>query len=186
MLWHRAIVAPVPVDVATELESRRPRDAVAAFAADPVGDTRTAGATMHSAKRHVLVVYERGRGGEAALAEGAGLVASSAAVLTVVTLAPQDTNPGCTVYSDAYNAGVREQAGAELGEARRLLGAVGGQARYQRLVEGRDPPLEKWVAASAFDLVLLPARRLPYGPRHGTARRLRRSGDCEVRVAARP
>jgi hypothetical protein len=151
-----------------------------------VDDTRMASATAHSAKRQVLVIYQRGRGGAAALAEGARLVASSAAVLTVVTLAPQDNNPGCTVYADAYNAGVRDQACAELGEARRLLGTVGENARYERLVEGRDPPLGKWVAARSFDLVLLPGRRLPYGPRHATARRLRRSGDYEVRVVAGP
>lgn len=149
-----------------------------------IGDTRLARASAHNGKRHVLVLYERGRGGTAALAEGAALAASSAAVLTVVTLAPQDTSPGCTVYGDAYNAGVRDQASAELSEARRLLIARGARARYERLVEGRDPPFEKWVAAGAFDLVLLPARRLPFGPPRKIARRLRRSGGCEVHIAA--
>jgi hypothetical protein len=140
--------------------------------------------TTRGEQRSVLVVYQRGRGGAAALTEGAGLLASSAAMLTVVTFAPQDIHPGCTVYADPYNAAVREQARIELEEARRLLGVLGAEAHYERLVEGRDPPLGEWVAFNGFDLVLLPARRLASGPAHATARWLRRSGNCEVRVLA--
>jgi hypothetical protein len=46
-----------------------------------------------------------------------------------------------------------------------MLISLDTQARYERLVEGRDPPLEKRVVAGAFDLVLLPARRLPFPSR---------------------
>jgi hypothetical protein len=150
--------------------------------ADDMGEVRAAAATPDDATRNVLVLYEPGRCGAAALAEGAAVAASSAATLTVVTLAPQDTNPGCTVYADAYNAGVRDQASAELAEAGRLLSALGTQARYERLVEGRDPPLEEWVARGGFDLVLLPAHRRPFVYRRRAARRLRRSRPCEVRI----
>lgn len=151
-----------------------------------MGAATTSVTTHDDAIRNVLVLYEAGCCGAAALAEGAALVAGSTAVLTVVALAPQDSRPGCTVYAAAYNVAVRDQASADLGEADRLLTARGVTARYELLVEGRDTPFEQWVARRAFDVVLLPARRGPFGRRRSLVRRLRRSPGCEVRLCRDP
>jgi len=130
----------------------------------------------------VLAVYERGRSGAAVLREAAELVEGAAAELTVVTLAPQDGEPpACTVYAEAYNHGVREEAAAELKEAARLLGPSGERGRYERLVEGRDLSLRDR-AAAGFDLVLLPGRRGLRRARHPARRALGRSCDAEIRV----
>jgi hypothetical protein len=132
----------------------------------------------------VLAVYEPGRSGAATLAEAARLIERSDAEVTVVTVARQDTDPPrCTVYADAYNRGVREEAAAELRKASHLLGPLAARARYELLVEGCDPPLEAR-AACDFDVVLLPARRSLYRRGERTGRRLRSSTDAEVRVIA--
>jgi hypothetical protein len=146
---------------------------------DEAGDGRLAA----RARIRVLALYERGRGGAGVLREAAKLVEANAAELTVVTLAPQDrAPPACGVYADAYNAGVREDAAAELTEAARLLGPSGERGRYEQLVDGRDPPLEARAAAGGFDLVLLPGRSSLPAARHPARRALRRACDAEVRV----
>jgi hypothetical protein len=49
----------------------------------------------------VLVIYQRGRRGTAALAEGARLARHEGEELTVLTLAPQDADPAvCGVYTE--------------------------------------------------------------------------------------
>ena len=138
--------------------------------------------------RRVLALCECGRSGPAVLAEAATLITESACELTVVAVAPQDTDPPCcAVYVDAFNRGVRDDAVAALHEAKQLLGPQGERARFELLVEGRDPPLEALVATGSIDLVLLPARRgLSHVPRHPLERRLRRSTDAEVRVVSGP
>jgi len=135
-------------------------------------------------EHRLVVVYERGRGGHAALARAAALVAASAADLTVVSLVPQDTRPPCcAVYVHAYNRGVRADAAVELREARRMLGSLAERTRFKMLVEGTDPPFEAWLAAGGIELVLLPARRVFLrGARHPLERRLHRLTDVEVRV----
>ena len=131
----------------------------------------------------VLALYERGRGGSAVLREAAELVTRDAAELTVVTLAPQDGDPpACSVYAGAYNGGIREEASAELIEAWHLLGSTGERSHYERLVEGRDPPLGARAAAGRFDLVLLPARRSLRGASHPARRAVARSTGAEIRV----
>jgi hypothetical protein len=136
--------------------------------------------------RRIVALYECGRSGPAALAQAAALFTDSAFELTVVALAPQDTDPSCcSAYVEAYNRGVRADAAAELREAKRLLGRHRDRARFELLVEGTDPPLEAWVAAGGVDLVLLPARRaLSRSPHHPLERRLRQSTDAEVRVVS--
>jgi hypothetical protein len=152
-------------------------------------DTGAAGAGARIGERsglRVLALYEPGRSGEATLAQAARLIEQMAAVATVVTLAPQDTHPPhCAVYADAYNDGVRDEAAAELDRARVLLGAAADRARYEVLVDGRDPPLETR-AAHGFDLVLLPSRPSLSRRRARTCRRLRASTDAEVRLIAVP
>jgi hypothetical protein len=146
---------------------------------DPVAEPRP---------RRIVVLYECGRTGPAALAQAATLLTESAFELTVVALAPQDTDPSCcSTYAEAYNRGVQADAAAELGEAKRLLGRDGERARFDLLVEGRDPAIETWVAANGISLVLLPGRRgLARSPHHPLERRLRQSTDAEIRVVSAP
>src|ERR1700694_1252371 len=72
----------------------------------------------------VLVVFEPGRSGAAALREAAEL-AEAGSELSVVTLAPQARPLRCCGGDGAgpYNHAVREEAQTELHEARGLLGS---------------------------------------------------------------
>ena len=131
----------------------------------------------------VLVIYQRGRRGRAALAEGARLARNDGEELTVLALAPQDTDPAvCGVYTEAFNEGVRSVAQSELGEARRLLGEETPDATYAVLLAGRERALGSWVAAQRFRLVLLTGSGLVGLRRRRGARRLERAGGAEVRL----
>ncbi len=140
------------------------------------------GGSGHSARR-VLVVFESGRSGAAALRAGAEL-AESGHELAVVTLAPQAKPLRCCGGGGAgpYNCAVRAQADEELNEARELLGSAVKPAMLTVLVGHPDPPLIAWVGEHAFDIVVLPSRRLT---RRGgrLARYLRRATAAEVRLA---
>ena len=139
----------------------------------------------HRSGRRVVVLFEPGRRGEAALREA---VEESAAggELTVVTLAPQARAGGCLrcrAGLAGYNCAVREEAHLELHQASELLGRAADRATFKVLLERRDPALAAWVAEQLFDLVILPARRLP--PRgHRLARALRRAHAADVRVVS--
>jgi hypothetical protein len=139
------------------------------------------GGSGHSAGR-VLVVFEAGRSGAAALRAGAEL-AEAGHDLSVVTLAPQAKPLRCCGGGGAgpYNCAVRAQADEELGEAQDLLGAALKPAMLNVLVGHPDPPLVAWVSEHAFDIVLLPSRRLT---RRGgrLARCLRRATAADVRL----
>jgi hypothetical protein len=132
----------------------------------------------------VLVLYEPGRSGAAALEQARRLVADDGSALTVVTVAPQDTRICCGAGSAIdYNQAVCEAAGAELREASALLGSVAGRAQFEVLVQDREPPLADWVASGGFDVVLLPARgRTLRRAKHPAAGQLRRLTGAEVRV----
>jgi hypothetical protein len=114
---------------------------------------------VRSVGSRVVVLYEPGRSGAAALDLAGRLVAGDGSALTVVTVAPQDTRICCGAGSAMdYNRAVREAADAELREARELLGPVGDRALFKTLVQDKDPPFAAWIAAGDFDVVLLPAR----------------------------
>jgi nucleotide-binding universal stress UspA family protein len=132
----------------------------------------------------VLVVYEPRGSGDRALAHAAELANTRGARLTVVTLAPQDTDPArCVVGTPAYNSGVREDAARELEQARDRLGELAGGAQFRVLIDRRDPPLPSWAAAESFDLILLGGRRGFLGRRsQRRARALRRATGAEVTV----
>jgi len=140
--------------------------------------------TSRPAPARVLVLYERGRNGEAALAAAAEFVTGSAAArITVVTLAPQDADPGaCVVYTEPFNAAVREQASLELSEARSMLAALEQAAAYESLGAQRDAVARRLALGSGWHLVLVPARGLRYRLPFGAGRRLRRAARCEVRI----
>jgi hypothetical protein len=138
--------------------------------------------------RRVVVLHEPGPAGTAALDVARGLDLQEGATLTVVAVAPTaPSGSRCGGSALEFNAIVREIAAAELDEARMRLGHASGRTNYALLVEGKDPPLEEWIAARGFDLVLLPARRrLLRTPGHPAAARLRDVTDAEIRVVQRP
>jgi hypothetical protein len=143
----------------------------------PRRDTGTSGG-------RVVVLYEPGRSGLAALDLARRLVAGDGSMLTVVTVAPQDARMRCGAGSAVdYNQAVCEAAGAELREAHERLGPVGDRALFQVLVQDRNPPLADWVASGDYDVVLLPARTRPLRRAwHPAAGQLRASTRAEVRV----
>jgi hypothetical protein len=130
----------------------------------------------------VLVVFEPGRTGLAALREAAEL-AEAGSELSVVTLAPQARPLRCCGGGGAgpYNCAVRGEAEAELQQARQNLGAAGGRAMFNVLVGCPEPPLTAWAAEHAFALILLPHHRLTLGGNR-LAKGLRRSTGAEVRL----
>jgi hypothetical protein len=139
------------------------------------------GGSGRSAGR-VLVVFESGRSGAAALRAGAEL-AEAGRELSVVTLAPQAKPLRCCGGGGAgpYNCAVRAQASEELNEARDLLGAELKPAMLTVLVGHPDPPLVAWIGEHAFDIIVLPSRRLTL--RGGRlARGLRRTTEADIRL----
>jgi hypothetical protein len=144
---------------------------------------------VRPAAKRVVVLYEPGRTGSAALALAGRLVRDDSPVLTVVGVAPQDTRICCGAGSASdYNRAVCEAVDAELRRARELLGDAGNRASFKLLVQDTDPPLAAWIDAAGFDIVLLPARRRPLrSAKHPAADQLRRSTSAEVRIVeARP
>lgn len=137
-----------------------------------------------SVGNRVVVLYETGRSGSAALNLASRLVSGEGWVLAVVTVAPQDPRICCGAGSAVdYNRAVCEAAGAELREARELLGPAGERALFKLLVQDTDPGLAEWIAAGDYDVVLLPARRRPLRrAKHPAAYRLRRSTGAHVYV----
>ena len=130
----------------------------------------------------VLVVFEPGRTGLAALREAAEL-AEAGSELSVVTLAPQARPLRCCGGGGAgpYNCAVRGEAEAELQQARHNLGTAGGRALFTVLVGCPEPPLMAWAAEHAFALILLSHHRLTLGGNR-LAKGLRRSTGAEVRL----
>jgi hypothetical protein len=130
----------------------------------------------------VLVVYEEGAAGGAAIREAAELAAFGAQV-TVVTLAPQAKPLRCCKGGGAgpYNCAVRDAAAEELSEARALLGPLAMRTRFMTLTGTPEPPLAAWSARQSLDTIIVPGRRLERkGGRR--ARELRRATGADVRV----
>jgi hypothetical protein len=140
------------------------------------------GSGTHRSNARVLVVFEAGRAGAAALREAAELAAAGAE-LSVVTLAPQAKPLKCCGGGGAgpYNCAVRDQAEEELRQARGLLGSLAEHATFTRLVGTPQPPLAEWSAERAFDVILLPAPRIGRGGGR-QARELRRASPAQVRL----
>lgn len=132
----------------------------------------------------VVVLFEPGPAGREAIDLGRALAQDEGADLTVVGLVPGGTGGDrCGVSPVAYRDAVTDAVARELDEARSQLGAAAQDATFKLLVEGIDPPLERWCEAGGFDLILLPARRRLLRARgHPAAARLSRLGRAEVRV----
>ena len=134
--------------------------------------------TGDGAPRRVVVVFERGKAGNAALREAAEL-ANAGAELSVVTLAPQARAVRRAGGEGPYNVAIRQEAQLELHEARDLLGSVTARATFNVLSGCPQPPLASWVAQHGFDLVVLPRQRLTPGGNY-FAKSLRKETSAEV------
>jgi len=134
--------------------------------------------TGDGAARRVVVVFERGKAGNAALREAAER-ANAGAELSVVTLAPQARAVRRAGGEGPYNVAIRHEAQLELHEARDLLGSVAARATFNVLSGCPQPPLASWVAQYGFDLVVLPRQRLTPGGNY-FAKSLRKETSAEV------
>ena len=132
----------------------------------------------------ILVLFEPGRAGVAAVEQARELAARENTTVTVVSVAPQAPTPrGCAPSARDYNATVRDTVARELEQAAELLWAIGSRGRCQMLVEGTDPTLEELAAREPFDLILLPRRgRLLRAAGHPAAKSLSACGAAEVRI----
>ena len=133
------------------------------------------------------MLHESGPAAEAALDLARELDLHERATVTVVAVAPSaPSGSRCGGSALEFNQAVREIVEDELDAARRRLDHASGRTDYELLVEGEDPPLERWIAARDFDLILLPARRRPLRAHgHPAAARLRGVTHAEVRVVQR-
>jgi hypothetical protein len=135
----------------------------------------------------VVVLHEPGPSGAAALDLARQLDLEQGATVTVVAVVPSaPSGPCCGGSARDFNATVRDVVAGELDQARTRLGHAAGRTDYVLLVEGQDPPLQDWIAAHGYDLILLPARRrLLRTPGHPAAAQLRGRAGGEVRVVQR-
>jgi hypothetical protein len=133
----------------------------------------------------VLVLYEQGRAGAAALDLARKLVMRDGGSLTVVSVVPQALPGTCGASSAlAYNRAVADSVAHDLEKAREHLGGLAEAASFRLLIEGRDPSLDDFAAAGRFDVVVLPGhRRLLRPASHPEAKRLRRLRRAEIRIA---
>jgi nucleotide-binding universal stress UspA family protein len=142
-------------------------------------------AAMSSEKARVLVLYEHGRAGLAAIDAARELAEGENAALTVVAVAPQaPSGPRCGNSATEYNEIVADSVAGDLEQARERLGPAAARAAFVLLIEGADQTFEQLAESGGFDLILLPARRRPLrrGGRHPEAARLRLSVGAEVRI----
>jgi hypothetical protein len=137
-----------------------------------------------AAADRVLVLFECGRGGDAALELAAEQALARPTALTVVCVAPQGMSGSrCGNSALEYNQVVAESTAEDLDSARRRLADLGVAASYELLIEGADRSLAEFAAAGGFKLVLLPARRRPLRTRsHPAAGALSYVAGAEVRV----
>ena len=142
---------------------------------------------MKAATERVLVLYEHGRAGAAAvdLARHLAELDDNTAI-TVVAVAPQaPSGPRCGNSAVEYNEAVAEAVASDLDEARARLGQAGEHAAFVLLVDGADQTLEQLARSGGFDLVLLPAHRRPFRkPGHPAAARLSLIAGVEIRIVA--
>ena len=148
----------------------------------PVGASSSGQLPSELAAERILVVFEAGRAGVAAVELARELAERDGASVTVVSVAPKAPNLHCVSSAAAYNDAVRDTVAQELEHAEELLWPIGSRGRCRLLVEGTDPSLDELVTREQFDLVLLPGhRRLLRSVKHPAAVGLRRLG-AEVRV----
>ena len=142
------------------------------------------GRSARSAPERILILYEHGRAGAAAIDLGRELVEQTRASLTVVGVAPQaPSGPRCGNSAVEYNEVVAHSVAQDLERARRRLGDAAASAAFVLLVDGADQTLEQLARSGGFDLVLLPAHRRPFRkPGHPAASALSGVAGAEIRI----
>lgn len=132
----------------------------------------------------VLVLYEQGPSGSRAIDHARELMHAQGGQLTVVTVVTKDTRVrGTGVSARDYNDAVRDSAGRDLDEARRLLGSLAERSVFEVVVEAGKTSLASWAVDGGFDVILLPARRRLFSRQaHPVASALRGSTAADVRV----
>jgi len=109
-------------------------------------------------RRSILLVYEPGRRGAAALAHAHREVRGATDRLTVVTLAPQQPYVRCGPSGESVHAAVLDAARRDLAAVRRELGPLAAGASFRVLTGDADRALRQLVQRGGFDLVLAPGR----------------------------
>jgi hypothetical protein len=139
---------------------------------------------METSHPHVLVLYEHGRAGEAAVDLARELIERENATVTVLGCVPEARSGSrCGNSALEYNRFVREAVLRDLDRARAQLAELGSRAAFELLAESTDPPLHAWVTRAGVDVVLLPSRRrLLRSAKHPAAATLRRATGAEVRI----
>jgi hypothetical protein len=139
---------------------------------------------MGSVQR-VLVVYEPGRAGAAAIDLARGLAEAQDAAVTVVSVAPRARSGSrCGNSALEFNEVVAESVARDLERARERLGETAARATFRLLTDADDEAtLEQFAGAGGFDRILLPARRRPLRPAyHPQASRLALIAGAEVQI----
>jgi hypothetical protein len=132
----------------------------------------------------VLVVLESGAAGAAVIERARELVEHEGAAITVVGIASKarSSRSRCGYSPTDYNQAISEIVTAELDGARTRLGSAGDHATFELLIDTGDDVLARWSALTAFDVVLLPARRRwVRRPQHPAAAALLATG-ADVRI----
>jgi nucleotide-binding universal stress UspA family protein len=140
---------------------------------------------MSLENERVLVLYEQGRAGVAAIDLARELAERENAELTVVGVAPQaPSGARCGNSAIEYNEIVADSVAGDLDRARERLGQAAERVVFVLLIDGADQTFEQLAESGGFDLVLLPARRRPLrrGASHPEAARLRLNVGAEVRI----
>jgi len=142
------------------------------------------GRFARSAPERILIVYEHGRAGAAAIEFARELVERDDASVTVVGIAPRaPSGPRCGNSAVEYNEAVADSVARDLDEAKHRLGQAAARAAFVLLVEGADQTLEQLARSGGFDLVLLPAHRRPFRkPGHPAAAELSGVAGAEIRI----
>jgi nucleotide-binding universal stress UspA family protein len=137
----------------------------------------------------VLVLYEQGRAGDAAIDVAREFAEREEATLTVAAVAPQaPSGPRCGNSAAEYNEAVAESVTLDLDNARHSLGSAAERADFVLLIDGAGLSLAQFASQRGFDLVLLPARRrlLRSGAHHPEAARLKVTSGAEIRIVEPP
>jgi nucleotide-binding universal stress UspA family protein len=132
----------------------------------------------------ILVLYEHGRAGAAAIDLARELAEREEAHLTVVGVAPQaPSGPRCGNSAVEYNEVVADSVAKDLDDARERLGQAAERAGFVLLIDGADQTLAQLARSGDFDLVLLPAHRRPFRRRgHPAASELSGVVGAEIRI----
>jgi nucleotide-binding universal stress UspA family protein len=145
------------------------------------------GRSARSAPKRILIVYEHGRAGAAAIDLARHLAESDDnTTITVVGVAPNAPSGGrarCSNSPVEYNKAVTESVASDLDEAKGRLGRAATRAAFVLLVDGADQTLEQLTRSGGFDLVLLPGHRRPFRkPGHPAASELSGVPGAEIRI----